>query len=78
MQTKDWIIPQKDDEELARLSLFVRDIAERIMMEFHCEWWFAIDAAMDLHSFLELSEKKRKKKISPNTADAGLIEFSNN
>jgi hypothetical protein len=81
MATKQecWAAPDKDQEELDRMSQFVRDITERIGMEFHCTFENATDAAFDLYAFLELMEyKKRKKKISPSTADAGLIQFSKN
>jgi hypothetical protein len=73
-----WNSYHKDDEEMARMAQFVRDITERIGMEFDCTFENATDAAFDLYSFLELKEyKKRKKKIGLGL-DPKPIEFSNN
>jgi hypothetical protein len=79
MKKKDelWAQSTKDDEEMARLSAFCRAVSEIIMMEFECEDWFAFDSAMDLHSFLELKGKEKRKKNSPER-DSGLLKFGNN
>jgi hypothetical protein len=65
--------------EKAQKAQFVTEVTNLIIEQFYCPKAWALDTANGLHTMFEKHGYKiKKKKISPSTADAGLIQFSNN